>query len=69
MYENCKNGKHPLIEMSRTSDGFTDKVVRWCPQCGAIVIDMDSDGRTYPGRYMKMQLSKLCKDKIHEGNL
>lgn len=69
MYINCQNGKHPLKEISRTSDGFTDKVIRWCPTCGALVIDMESDGRVYPGRYQKMQLPKLCKDKIHNNNI
>ena len=69
MYEKCKEGKHPLKEISRTSDGFTDKVIRWCPDCGAIVIDMESDGRVYPGRYQKMNLPALCKEKIHNNNI
>lgn len=68
MYENCKEGKHPLKEIMRTSDGFVDKVVRWCPDCGAVVVDMDSDGRVYPGRFMKMKLPVLCKDQIHAEN-
>ncbi len=69
MYEKCKEGKHPLTEISRTSDGFTDRVIRWCPTCGAIVIDMESDGRVYPGRYEKMHLPALCKEKIHNNNI
>ena len=56
MYEKCKEGLHPLKEISRTSDGFTDKVIRWCPNCGAIVVDMECDGRVYAGRYQKMLL-------------
>lgn len=69
MYTECKYGKHPLKEIARTSDGFADKVIRWCPVCGAIVIDMETDGRVYPGRYTKMQLTELCKDKIHNNNI
>lgn len=69
MYTKCSEGQHPLREIARTSDGFTDKVIRWCPVCGAIVIDMEVDGRVYPGRYQKMQLPKLCKDKIHNNDI
>lgn len=62
MYEKCKEGLHPLKEIMRTSDGFVDNVVRWCPKCGAIVVDSDCDGRIYPGRYMKMILPTLAKE-------
>lgn len=63
MYKKCEEGLHPLYEISRTSDGFVDKVIRWCPDCGAIVIDMECDGRIYPGRYKKMQLPNYRKNK------
>ena len=69
MYEKCKNGLHPLIELARISDGFSDKVVRWCPDCGAVVIDIDCDGRVYAGRIMKMKLPKLAKDIIGRTNI
>lgn len=39
MYEKCKEGLHPLVELVRTSDGFSDQVIRWCPDCGAVVIN------------------------------
>jgi hypothetical protein len=35
--------------------------IRWCPECGAIVIDIDSDNRTFPGRIMKMKFPKISK--------
>lgn len=57
--EDCLRGLHPLKEIYRNSNGFIDEVVRWCPDCGAIVIDSDCDGRTYPGRQMPMRLAKL----------
>lgn len=62
MYEKCKEGLHPLIEISRTSDGFTDRVIRWCPDCGAVVIDMECDGRVYAGRYRKMTIPKISRE-------
>ncbi len=30
-------------------------VVRWCVRCGAVVVDIDVDNRTYPGRIMRMK--------------
>jgi hypothetical protein len=63
MYEKCKEGLHPLIEIYRRSNGFEDEVVRWCPVCGAIVVDVDLDSRTYAGRYMKMMFPELAKKR------
>lgn len=31
-------------------------VVRWCVKCGAVVVDIDVDGRTSPGAFMAMRL-------------
>lgn len=59
--ERCLHGLHPLKEIYRTNRGFEDEVVRWCPECGAIVVDCDLDNRIYPGRVMKMRLSKLYR--------
>lgn len=66
MYKKCKEGLHPLKEISRNSDGFVDRVTRWCPNCGAIVIDMEYDGRVYPGHYKKMLLPKLAREHVWE---
>ena len=53
----CHNGRHDLVEAFRASTGFdTDHVVRWCCQCGAVVVDADHDNRTFPGRVMPMRL-------------
>lgn len=62
MYKKCKEGLHPLKEIMRTDDGFADIVVRWCPDCGAIVVDAECDGRIYAGHRMKMVLPKLAKE-------
>lgn len=46
--EQC--GADSLEEIYRVTGSFDiDAVVRWCPQCGAVVIDEDYDGRTKPG--------------------
>jgi hypothetical protein len=41
-------------------DNFSDhaRVVRWCTDCGAVVVDIDVDGRTNPGGKMKMKFPK-----------
>ena len=62
MCEKCKEGLHPLKEIRRYTGGVADSVIRWCPDCGAIVIDAECDGRVYPGHYMKMKLPKLAKE-------
>ncbi len=38
---------------------YSNEVVRWCSECGAIVVDEDYDGRTKPGAIMKMRLPKV----------
>lgn len=42
------------------SDGpeMERRVVRWCSECGAVVVDEDSDGRIHPGGYIKMMFPK-----------
>ena len=58
----CIDGLHPLKEIYRDTDGFVDIVVRWCPECGAVVVDSDLDGRTYPGKIMNMKLCRLYEE-------
>ena len=62
MYKKCKEGLHQLVEVYRADNGFEDEVVRWCPSCGAIVVDVDVDNRVYAGCVMKMRLPKLAKE-------
>ena len=57
----CSNGKHNLEKIYRLSDGHFDTVVRWCSDCGAIVVDGEYDGRVSPGMYMPMKLPKLAQ--------
>lgn len=38
-----------------TGEPGGEEIVRWCPHCGAIVVDKEYDGRLFPGRAMKMR--------------
>ena len=59
--EKCKNGLHPFIVISSSTWGDESKVVRWCPECGAVVVDLDYDGRTNAGYYKKLQYPNMVK--------
>lgn len=41
---------------SRLGEMDTVEVVRWCTVCGAVVVDIDYDGRTKPGAIMPLRL-------------
>jgi hypothetical protein len=58
----CDFTNHKLIDLYRNGYSHETSVVRWCQDCGAVVIDTDADGRTYPGRIMKIKLPKNAKD-------
>ena len=60
--EKCLQGLHPLKTIYVDSGSMVDHVVRWCPECGSVVIDADCDGRTYPGKIRPMQLCNLYKE-------
>lgn len=50
--EDCKKGNHRL-DIVYSSGGDQERhVVRWCRNCGSLVIDVDFDGRTNPGAIM-----------------
>lgn len=42
---------------------YSSEVVRWCKHCGAVVVDEDCDGRTYPGKIKQMQFPTLANKK------
>lgn len=60
----CDLRNHNLEEVYRDGYSHESKVVRWCKDCGAIVVDIDSDGRTYSGKVseMKFPTGKIVKD-------
>jgi DNA-binding NarL/FixJ family response regulator len=57
-------GPKPLIEIYRHHGAGSDKVVRWCPKCGAVVIDEDYDGRIRPGFYLPMKFTTHMQEKL-----
>ncbi len=53
-----KNHKHNLKEIYRYDERDHSEVVRWCEDCGAIVVDLEFDGRLSPGGATRMKLPK-----------
>jgi DNA polymerase len=56
--------KHDLIVICIAQEtAYEENVVRWCKNCGAIVVDTDFDNRTKPGDIVPMMLPKggVCK--------
>ena len=56
------NDIHTLQEIFTC--GYEDHeitVVRWCENCGAVVVDIDFDGRIFPGQVKKMIFPKNIK--------
>ena len=68
--EECRKGNHPLIELTRTWLGYGgEEVVRWCPECGSVVVDVDVDGRTMAGKIMKMKSPQVIKWNKSKGSV
>lgn len=64
---NCKKGKHDLIMIcSMPEDHISECVVRWCNVCGAVVVDIDHDGRTSPGRVVSMKFPEILGSYLEE---
>jgi len=66
--EDCFNGKHKLVDIytARHSWDESHEIVRWCPICGAIVVDVEYDGRVKPGDTMTMKFPETFKEKFEE---
>ena len=61
-YSGCEKGLHPLKVIHVQNKGYdTELVVRWCPKCGAIVVDMDYDNRTKPGYYQELSYPEITQ--------
>jgi len=59
-----KTGEHnlkPIYNSQHDWDG-TWEVVKWCQDCGAIVVDLEVDNITYPGRVAKMEYPEITKE-------
>ena len=59
----CKNGEHKLkvIYWHSSLRGNEEPTVRWCGNCGAVVVDVDFDGRTNAGAIREMELPRETK--------
>lgn len=61
--KNCKLGNHNLEVIQRRNLGYDEiHVVRWCSNCGAVVIDGEYDGRTFPGKIMALKQPSCVKE-------
>lgn len=63
----CNGSEHRLIVIWRETGAASDAVVRWCQDCGAVVVDEDYDGRTHAGRYMAMRFPNRVARGSAEG--
>jgi hypothetical protein len=59
---NCKVGLHSLETIFKVPYENNDSyaAVRHCSYCGAVVVDLDVDNRTQPGKVVKMKLPTIA---------
>jgi hypothetical protein len=50
-----------IITSNPCDHGMAEEVVRWCSHCGAVVVDLDYDGRTKPGFIKSVQFPEIAK--------
>jgi len=61
----CLSGEHELKSIYiRPFPYDSTEVVRWCRICGSIVVDLDIDRRTFPGKVMKIKSPLITKSVI-----
>ena len=64
MIENYRGGDYELVKLYEVLTGEGEsEVVRWCKVCGAVVIDIDFDGRIKPGAILRMRSPLISKVK------
>lgn len=67
IHGNCgvpeRKGKCELIEIYSTDHDMYQEVVRWCTECGGVVVDIDYDNRNKPGGGRVMQFPEMAKHK------
>lgn len=56
----CLKGQHNLIPVYSHGTADEEVVVRWCPDCGAVVVDKDIDGKTFAGKIRRLQAPKIA---------
>lgn len=63
--ERCRKGLHPfmkILEQEAVPSFSEDTVVRWCPVCGTISVDIDVDGRIKPGAVQRARRPKILEE-------
>lgn len=64
--KSCYEGNHNLKLIFSVSNCYgEEKIVKWCPDCGAIRVDIEYDNRIRSG---KMEFPKLLYDWYEELN-
>ena len=69
--QGCFNekGQHigRLVELDRTAVTYDDDAVtRWCPECGAVVVDHEYDCRIV-GYYARMRFPNITRKGLKNG--
>lgn len=65
--KNCKKGKHLFINIHRCFDNDNSElVVRWCKNCGSVIVDCEYDNRVNSGYYLDLQTPKIAKFVLEE---
>ncbi len=58
----CRSGEHALQKIyTGHRDTVSEEVVRWCKNCGSVVVDVDYDGRINQGQMMQMRTPTIMK--------
>lgn len=53
-----------LVDITRLDTPLEEeKRVMWCSYCGAVVVDLEVDGRTYPGYFKPVHFPEIAKPK------
>ena len=57
----CKDKGHDLVKILSKRHSWDESyaVVKWCKNCGAVVVDCEYDNRTNAGYYMKMKFPNI----------
>jgi valyl-tRNA synthetase len=60
--EECLRGNHKLKVIYESGEYYrATQVIRWCEVCGSVVIDVETDGRTIPGKVMPMKIPAIFR--------
>jgi hypothetical protein len=62
---NCNKGNHDLIPVCNCGRNSEMTVVRWCTICGCITVDVDCDGRTHKGYYLRLKAPKIYQEELN----